>query len=357
MTQKSAPRSIPFFHRCLCLLLAGLTACGTTRSSYLRHAAAAPETPGYTEPYRVVETWGAKEQNPKSSDPELAPGWLLTLRCLSDSKLDGEYRIDFNGDLSLPYDIKINTNGLTLSQLHKRITEQLLAYFKNPSDIDLAVKEKRYWVDVRGLVEKPARYLVDHEASLDELIGLAGGFSKETPPQYVQIHKGHHVLVLNLNQYYSQIFEHPKILGWVGGEEVFLQKEIVATGAEGRLTASLYQLPVHILGEVKKPGDYTLTPGLDFVDTLVQAGGFTDRADLDKIELIRKTPEGKSTYALSWGNLSNAPALQQGDIVMVHADNITSSERRVTLWTTVITAVTGIVTSTIFVLAYNKGRI
>ena len=221
MAQQYAHRSTPLFHRCLCLLLAGLTACGTTRSSYVRHdSASAPETPGYREPYQVVETWGGKEQNLKSPDPELAPGWLVALHSLTDSKLDGEYRIDFNGDLSLPYDIKVNTNGMTLSQLHKKLMDQLLSFFKNPSDINLTVKERRYWVDVRGLVQKPARYLVDHEASLDEVIGLAGGLSKETPPQYVQIHKGHKVLVLNLNQYYSQIFEHPQILGWIGGEEL-----------------------------------------------------------------------------------------------------------------------------------------
>jgi len=336
--------------------MAGLTACGTTRTSYVRRDAAAAEMAGYAEPYLVVETWGGKDQNPKALDPELAPGWLLTLHSLTDSKLDGDFRIDFNGNLALPYNIKINTVGLTLSQLHKKLLEQLLSYFKNPSDVEFAVKERRYWVDVRGLVEKPARYLVDHETSLDEVIGLAGGLSKETPPQYVQIHKNHKVLVLNLNQYYSQIFEHPKILGWIGGEEVFFQKDIVA-GTGGRAAASLYQLPVHILGEVKKPGDYSLTPGYDLVDTLVQAGGFTDRADLDKIEMIRNFPTGKRADMLSWDNLRNAPALQQGDILMVHADTVTSSERRVTLWATLLTAAASIVTTTIFVLAYNKGRI
>jgi hypothetical protein len=228
--------------------------------------------------------------------------------------------------------------------------DQLNPYFKTPTDVDLAVKERRYWLDVRGLVQKPAKYLVEAESSLDEVIGLAGGFIKETPPQYVRIHKGKNVLVLNLNQYYSQAFEHPIILGWLGGEDVFLQREVSAKTA-------LYELPVRVIGEVKNPGSYNLPVGSDFVDTVVQAGGFTDKADLSDIELIRFTPRGKRSYDFSWKDLQNAPALEQGDIVMVHADLVSKTERHFGLWLAAISAIAGVITTYIFVAAYNKGRV
>jgi protein involved in polysaccharide export with SLBB domain len=234
--------------------------------------------------------------------------------------------------------------------------DQLRPYFKVPSDVDVTLKERHYWLDVRGLVQKPARFLVEPGTSLDEVIGLAGGFSKETPPAYVRFQKGNKVLVINLNQYYSQAFDHPQLLGWVGGEVIFFQKDISVLTVE-HPSSALYRPPVHVLGEVKKPGDYPLESGSDLVDTIVEAGGFTDRADLDNIEMIRKTLTGKRTRRLSWDNLSGAPALQQGDIVIVHADIVTRSERRITMWATVISVLATIVTAWVLVAAYNKGRI
>lgn len=342
--------------RGLCLFMAGLTGCSTARSSYARNnSIGLNKTTARAETIQVVDYWGAKEQDSTLKDPEIAPGFLLTLRCAADSRMDGDYQVDFNGSMKLPYDLKINTTGLTLSQLHKNIVDQLRPYFKAPSEIDVTVKERRYWIDVRGLVQKPSRYLVESETSLDEVIGLAGGFSREMPPLYARIQKGAKVLVINLNQYYSQAFERSQILGWIGGEEVFFQKEI-GPGTEERPSSTIYQQPVHILGEVKKPGDYPLTSGSDFVDTIVQAGGFTERADVEQIELIRKTPTGKRNYVLSWKHLSDAPAPEQGDIVIVRADSTTHSERRLTLFATLVSVAASIVTATILVLSYNKGR-
>ena len=55
--------------------------------------------------------------------------------------------------------------------------------------------------------------------------------------------------------------------------------------------------------------------------------------------------------------MAGAPSPQQGDIVIVRADIVTKSERRITLWASIITAAATVVTTSIFVLAYNKGRI
>jgi protein involved in polysaccharide export with SLBB domain len=111
-----------------------------------------------------------------------------------------------------------------------------------------------------------------------------------------------------------------------------------------------------MMGEVKKPGEYTLEPGSDFVDTLVQAGGFTDRADLDDIELIRRVGGIKRVYDFSWNDFQRAPAPQQGDVVFVHADNVSKRERHITLFATIIAALASIVTSAILVVAYNNNR-
>ena len=211
-------------------------------------------------------------------------------------------------------------------------------------------------LDVRGLVEKPGRYLVEPESSLDLVIGLAGGTTKEPPPLYVRIQKGQKMFVFDLKQYYSQGEDHPKILGWLGGEVLFFQQALTIPPGEG-VSSSPYQLPIYALGEVRKPGQYTLDPGSDFVDSLVQAGGFTERADLDNIEIIRRTGGRRRVYNFSWNAFQRAPAPQQGDVVFVHADTTPKIERKIGFFATIISALTTIVTSTILILAYNRGRI
>jgi protein involved in polysaccharide export with SLBB domain len=337
-------------------LMTGLTGCGTSRSAYGRQGNAGLKPTGQIDTVQIVEKWGARDRNPNPSDPEIVPGVLLGLTCLTDGKLNGDFRVDFNGSLSLPYDVTLNASGLTLSALKTKLNSEYRPYFKSPTGIDARVKERHRYVDVRGLVEKPGRYIVEPNASLDEIIGLAGGFIKETPPQSVRIHKDRKVFILGLNQYYSQAEGHSPILGWLGGEELFFQKEIAVLTGEQAASSQLKQ-PVYILGEVRKPGDYMVNPGSDFVDTMVQAGGFTERADLSNIELIRKTPDGRHSIDFAWNDLLHSPAPHQGDVVIVHADTTSRGERRTTLFATLISAAASIVTSAILVLSYNRGRI
>lgn len=346
-----------FMTRALCVLLAGLTACGPTESFYARKDVLATAKGEGRDTIQMVESWGAKVPDRVTGDPEVAPGWLFGLHSFADPKLDGEYRIEINGELHLPYDAKINTNGLKVSQVKAKVIEQLRPFYKSKIDIDLTLKDRRLWVDVRGLINKPGRYLIEQESSLDQIIGIAGGLMRESSPQYVRIQKAGMLAVLNLNQYYSRTFQTNQIQGWLGGEEIFFQKDIMGGGSAERLSTTTYQLPLHVIGEVRNPGDYPLLPGSDFQDAVLSAGGMTDRADEDRIQIIRRTPSGKRIYHLKWSSLHHAPQPEQGDIIVVRSDTTTRTERRITMFASLISVAAAIVSSTVLVLAYRRGSI
>jgi len=328
MTKTKSNHATPWSLRLLSILMASLTACSTARPQYVWNDLGAQGRRDAASTSPVLQSWGAEAEGPNVPDPVIAPGFLLTMSSLSDGKLNGDFRVGFDGMLSLPYDVNVNSAGVTLSQLKKKLAGVYHPYFKTAPDIDLHVKERRYWVDVRGLVQKPDHYLVDSNASLDQVIALAGGIDKENPAQFARIQKGEKLFIVDLNQYYAGGESQPQILGWIGGEVVFLQKEYNASLAE-RLPASAYRTPIYLLGEVRKPGEYPLKPGTDFVDLLTQSAGFTEQADLDHLEIIRRTNGRKRSYEFSWHQLQRAPTLVPGDVVLVHADRQSKSELRV----------------------------
>jgi len=310
--------------------MAGLTACSSFRPAYVWNDLGEQKPRDTTHSSPIMQSWGASAEGANVKNPLIAPGFFLTVSSLSDPKLNGDFRVNYEGVLQLPYDVDVNTTGVTLSQLKKKIVELYRPFFKTSPDIDLRVKERSYWVDVRGLVQKPGRYLVDSTTSLDQVIALAGGAEKETIPQYARIQKGKNLYIVDLNQYYAEGESNSQILGWVGGESVFLQKEYSDSLGDPS-SSSAYRLPIQVLGEVRNPGPYSLKPGSDFIDMLTQANGFTDEADLDRIEIIRRTKGRKRIFAFSWEQFERAPSPVQGDIILVHSVRQSKTEIKISM--------------------------
>ena len=326
--------------RFLCLLMASLTACAAPRAQYVWHDLGTQRGGESSKGSQDPANWGVEPEPATTADPQIAAGFLLTLHFLEDRTLNGDFRVDFDGNLTLPYNITVNTTGLTLTQLRKKLIELYHPYFKTSSGIDLLVRERKYWVDVRGLVLKPGRFLVDSNESLDQVILTAGGMNRETPPEFIRIQKGQKSFSLDLNRYYSRGESHPQILGWMGGEILFFQKEI-ADATDDKTRSTPYRLPVYVLGEVRKPGEYLPKNGADFVDFLVQSNGFTDRADLDRIEVIRRTGGRTRDMQFSWDEFQRAPTPLQGDVLIVHADTRTF-EKRFQIATLILTILTSL---------------
>jgi len=70
--------------------------------------------------------------------------------------------------------------------------------------------------------------------------------------------------------------------------------------------------PVFVLGEVQKPGGFPFEPDMTVRSAVALAGGYTYRAFKLRVEIVRKTGEGRVT-----GQASPDAALQPGDEVTV----------------------------------------
>lgn len=79
---------------------------------------------------------------------------------------------------------------------------------------------------------------------------------------------------------------------------------------------------ITLMGQVAKPGTFPYTPGLTLIQALSQAGGLTGIANLDRVNLTRRTGSGSRTVVLSISSIMEGRApdipLQSGDRIFVH---------------------------------------
>ena len=81
--------------------------------------------------------------------------------------------------------------------------------------------------------------------------------------------------------------------------------------------------PVYVMGEVAKPGRYDLAHDMTFLDALMVAGGATDKANLDGVQILR-VEHGKSQAIPVKANqmiqgkaVAQNPKLQSGDLIFI----------------------------------------
>jgi polysaccharide export outer membrane protein len=81
---------------------------------------------------------------------------------------------------------------------------------------------------------------------------------------------------------------------------------------------------IHVLGKVNRPGEYVMTASTDVMQALAMAGGTTPFASLNKIQILRRQPDGsQAAIPFRYGdvedgeNLEQNIVLQRGDVVVV----------------------------------------
>jgi len=260
---------------------------------------------------------------------EIAPGNQIKISTYEDKNLNGKFRVAYDGKLELPDDVTIDTTGLSMAAFKQRISEAYRPYFRGAPDLAVSVVDKDVYVDVEGLVQKPGQYLVRPNSTLDEVIAKAGGL-QQTPgttafaARWVSIEQGGEAKLVRLSEYYAGA--RSVVPQWRGGDLVFFQSE----GADATSAMAAGKHYVQVLGEVNDPGEYTYENGADFFYYLSKAGGPTQNADLDRIEIIRLDGAVKKSLPFKMKDVKSIPSIQNGDIVMLHADKPSSLIQNVT---------------------------
>lgn len=265
----------------------------------------------------------AKNQQVISRETTVAPGFEIEMKSPDDVALNGKFKVDDEGKIRLPYAITVPVAGMNAEQLREAIINAYAEFFRSPSRIQVRISQAQVYVEVGGLVQKPGRYLVKPQASLDELIGLAGGLltnaERALMARYARVDRGTAgAEYIRLADYYAGSMQYSP--DWNGGERIFLQSEGGATGV-GTSAAEGADPVIQFLGSVKNPGEFKYDNRLDFYGYLSKAGGPTPEADLENIEVIRNVGIKKQALLFSMRTVEQVPTLQAGDILIIHANS------------------------------------
>ena len=252
----------------------------------------------------------------------LGAGDHLTIEVWGYPELSGQHTIGPDGKITLPLIGSLRITDISREQAAKLITTRLSPYY---TDLSIAVRVDQYAANrilVLGRVAHPGEIQFGMTTpTLLEAISLAGGFANASGlPAPAQSLPFTHCAIFRGRDRIVWIELEPLIMGKDLSLNIKLQRNdiIYVPDIEEKL--------VYVLGEVRSPGAFPLTPSMSFVELLARAGGPTPNAAPDRINVIRPTQGLNRPIALKELIVPNKKfnvALQEGDIIYVPTNTIT----------------------------------
>jgi len=205
----------------------------------------------------------------------LGPGDVATVRVYGEERLTGQYVVEDDGALNLPWVGRVDARGLTLSELALRVADRLRdGFLVNPQ---VAVEVKSFGsrpVQVLGAVARPGTYFLTGDTDLLELLAMAGGVRSDnkTGTLEVQVKRP----VDGLIQLSSASLD--RLMGGGEGNQGVQSGDVVVV-TKGRV--------VFVSGQVTRPGELPWREGLTVTQALAAAGGPAASARLRRAWLLR----------------------------------------------------------------------
>ncbi|MDX2034414.1 MAG: SLBB domain-containing protein [Blastocatellia bacterium] len=276
----------------------------------------APPEEGFTTPNKSKSFTSAEMlalfDAGEDRDYSLGAGDELTVEVWDHPELSGKHIVGPDGKITLQHAGSLMVAGLTRDEAGEEIREILGKFYYNLLVTVRVDKYTSHRVMILGRVTNPGTLYFDTSPTLLEVITRAGGLPiGGTGAEKAALAR-------------CAIFRGRDKVVWIELKNVLNGKDL---SLNIRLRRNdLVYLPdsddqlVYVLGEVKTPGAYRLTPNMSFLDALSLAGGPTRDAANSKLQIIRQGSQIETEF--SFNKLLKADSklnysLSEGDIVFV----------------------------------------
>ncbi len=215
----------------------------------------------------------------------LGPGDELFIDIYGASEQYYEAKINSEGRLLLQNIGPIAVSGLTIEQATQRIKSRLASIYTGMSGpkpntfLQVSLGSLRsIKVNLVGEIKIPGTYTLSSFASVFNALYLAGGPT------------------VNGSLREIRVFRNNKLVSTVDAYEFIMQGKIshnISLEDQDVIIVNPFLSRVEVKGEVKRPGIFEVKPGESFADLLTYAGGFTDNAYKERINVTRNTASEK----------------------------------------------------------------
>jgi polysaccharide export outer membrane protein len=220
-----------------------------------------------------------------SADYKLGSGDLIEIRVFGVPEFDQSQRISAGGTIKLPILDPVVAAGLSAGELERKLTALLdTEVIKNPQ-VSVFVKEYRSQpVTVLGAVRSPGQFVIQQQLRLADVLSMAGGLQPNADDEAMIQRRSasgeDDIIRINLRE----LLERGDLtLNAVvqGGDIINIREREAAF--------------VYIVGEVKRPNAYGLTPkqSTRVSEIYAMAGGGTPTAKISDGLLIRYDDAGQ----------------------------------------------------------------
>jgi len=266
----------------------------------------APQSDHAPSPADLIHEFDAQPE----TDYQLAEGDELQIDVWGRPELSGKHVVGPDGKITLPYAGVLKVTDLTRSELEQAALKQWKDFY---DDLRVTVSIEHYQgnrIFVLGRVAQPGVLHFDRQPTLLEAVARAGAMPSVGTGDKPGLTR---CIVFRGNDKVVWIDLHSLLNGSNLALNIHLRRDDTLF-----LPDTNDQL-VYIMGEALRPGAVRLTPGMTFMDALMQAGGPTKDAGV-KMQLVRHGAESELEINMKQivhtGTNPNV-ALENGDIIYI----------------------------------------
>ncbi len=220
----------------------------------------------------------------------VGPNDVLGVKVLGEPELSTQYTVDADGTITFPFLQRVPVAGKTVAEIEYALRKGLDPDWIKNAQVSVVVTSYRSRaIYVIGEVRNPAKYVIEGQTTLLEVIAQAGSFTPNAA-QTITVTRYKEGLV-------GIVAGTPVAPGDPRGAEILrVNREELS---EGKLQANIILqdgdtifVPTaekfYVMGMVKTPGQYVLQPGMTVRQAISMAGGLTERGSDRRIKIIRK---------------------------------------------------------------------
>ncbi len=247
---------------------------------------------------------------------KISSGDLIEVTMFDNQDLSGRFRVDENGDITVPLIGSVHVEGLTAEGAATLIEQRYVeAQILQPADSHATVFISEYatqGITVNGEVKSPGVYPALGIRKLNDVISAAGGVNPAAASKVVITHRDDpgNPITVDYN---------PEALNPVIPDVQIFPGDTLMVPRAGI---------VYVLGDVTKAGGYVLDGRntLTVEEVMALAGGGARAPALKRVQLVRTLADGRKEAITIPVNLiykGQAPdvALKDGDILFVPTSN------------------------------------